>query len=113
MNPKTILIGVGIAVVLAGAIFGGQVLFGGPSPAKGTAACAYDDCTWTGTYSVMPGGEYPGKCPTCGRQSVMMTSTCQKCGNKQVLNGGRRGLPGNEDLPFETRCNQCGEELRH
>jgi hypothetical protein len=113
MSPKTILLGVAIAVVLAGVIFGAQFFFSGPTAASGNAACGYDDCPWTGSYSVKPGGQYPGACPRCGRQSVCMTTTCAKCGNKQVLNGLLRSLPGYEDLPDETRCEKCGEPLRH
>ena len=113
MKAKPILLGVLISFGIVGIVAGAMYFSGGANASKGDAACGYSDCDWTGRFSLKPGDAYPLECAKCGRASVLVTSTCKKCGNQQVLNELLRQLPGREDLPRRTECEQCGGPIVH
>ena len=113
MKPKTILLGVVIALGLVAGAAAYQYLSGGTRPSRSEAACGYDDCDWTGRFSLEPGDQYPVTCEKCGRASVFTVSTCKQCGNQQILNELLINFLGREDLPKQTKCKNCGGPIVH
>ncbi len=111
MKPKTVLLGVLISFGIVGIVAGAMYFSGGANASKGEAACGYPDCDWTGRFSLKPGDLHPLSCTKCGRPSVFQLSICKKCDNRQILNERLRQLPGLEDYPPRTKCDECGGPL--
>lgn len=108
---------IGVLIALAGVAVYAAVLQSGGNKVNASssqAACADAACGWRGPLSVRPGEPYPPKCPKCGKQLALPLSTCKKCGSKQILNELlTQWVPGNEGLPAETKCTQCGGPIVH
>ena len=113
MKSKPVLLGVVIALGLVGGAAAYQYLAGGTVASKSEAACGYDDCDWTGRFSLKPGDSYPLTCEKCGRASVFSIATCKQCGNQQVLNELLRNFLGRDDLPRRTKCKNCDGPIVH
>jgi hypothetical protein len=115
VNRKPIVLGVVIALLAVGGFAGYQYFFGNPGgKATFNARCAYNECGWTGNATVGLGSPYPLQCPRCGKNSVLHTATCKKCGNKQILvELLAQHIPGNEKLMQPTICEKCGGPIRH
>ncbi len=111
MNKNGIILGVVIALLVAGSVFAYQQLFAGPQSVH-EHMCMYDDCGWKGRVTMVK-GPYPPKCPDCGRQSVLTPSTCKQCGHQQLLNEEIRNFSGFEGTPSYTKCHECGGRIVH
>lgn len=112
MNKNVVTI---LAILAIGAIaYVGYLYLGsGTQAATWASACGFEGCDYRGNVNLKPGDPYPPKCPKCGRQGVLPLAKCPKCGNMQILDELRRTLPGQENLPEKTACNQCGGPIRH
>lgn len=68
--------------------------------------CVTQGCGYTSTQDLQLGETFPGKCPSCGKDSVYIALRCPKCKTANVLNEDR-GIKG------PTKCSRCGTELRY
>lgn len=115
MNKTTIIYGIIAALVVVGAVYAYQTWVSPSNAAKLNSACITESCDWRGSVTLRKGDPYPPICPTCKNQTVTELFTCANCEHQQPMNQSLKGMFPEKyaDIENVTRCDQCGEIIRH